>query len=79
MDAKRTILIGAGLLLVGLIWAWAAKHAVLLVLAGLIGLLLLLAAVMMLFIGVVQVREDRALAAKEAADTAAREAMTVAE
>lgn len=77
MNAKTTVAAGAVLLIVGVLlaaWLW---EAVLTVFWGSIALLVLTFAVLLLGMGYVQVKEDRATAAKEREEAARKQAMTV--
>ncbi len=68
MDAKKTVGFGVGFLVVGILWAAWQKAAVVTVLSGSIGLVLLLLGILFVLMGLVQVREERAADEKERAE-----------
>ncbi len=77
MDAKKTMILGAVFLLVGIVMlsfpGW--RHAAVVVLGGAVALLLLLAGALFVFMGFVQAKEDRANTEKERQEAARRAAM----
>ncbi|HAZ63860.1 MAG TPA: hypothetical protein DCZ72_09680 [Armatimonadetes bacterium] len=69
MDSKKTLILGAGLLVLGLILCiFVFPARVLTVLAGGVALALLLAGALMLYMGLVDSNETAAQEALEAAD-----------
>ncbi|NUQ00294.1 MAG: hypothetical protein HUU35_10620 [Armatimonadetes bacterium] len=75
MDAKQTLGIGVALIVVGVILAVLFRVQVGIVLAGAIALLLLLAGLVMVLMGFVQVKEDRLTSEREREEAANRAAM----
>lgn len=68
MDAKKTVGFGVGALVLGILWAAWQRAAVVTVLSGSIGLILLLLGILFVLMGLVQVREERAADEKERAE-----------